>query len=86
MINACGRRRCCTQTRKNKRKRLPQLVPLLCAGRRGKAVAAAVLFDVPGNVLPWKLGAASAVVCSFCAELLGVSYAATKEANLLICD
>jgi len=68
---------------KNKRKRLPQLVPLLCAGRRGKAVAATVLFDVPGNVLPRKLGAASAVVCSFCAELLGVSYAAAEEPNLL---
>ena len=83
MIACRRRRRGHTQTRKNRRKRLPQLVPLLCAGRRGKAVAATVLFDVSGNVLPRELGAASTVICSFCAELLGVSYATAEEPDLL---
>jgi hypothetical protein len=69
---------------KTKKKRLPQLVPLFGASRRSKAVAAAVFFHVLGDVLPWKLAATTAVVCSFCAELLGVSDATAKEPNLLV--
>jgi hypothetical protein len=67
-----------------KEKCLPQLVPLLRTGRRSKAVGATVLFDVLSNVLPGKLGAASADVRTFRAELLGMSDATTQEADLSI--
>lgn len=72
------------QKKRKKRKRLPQLVPLFGASRRSKAVAASVFFHVLGDVLPWKLAATTAVVCSFCAELLGVSDATAEEPNLLV--
>lgn len=75
---------CSIQEIKRERKRLPQLVPLFGASRRSKAVAAPVFFHVLGDVLPWKLAATTAVVCSFCAELLGVSDATAKESNLLV--
>lgn len=90
MIIACRQCHChcrCTQSKKKKRKRLPQLIPLLRAGRRSKAVAASMFFHVLCDVLPWKLvAAANAVVCSFCAELLGVSDATAEEPNLLLFD
>jgi hypothetical protein len=87
MIIACRHCHCrCIQSRKKKgRERLSQLIPLLRAGRRSKAVAASMFFHVLGDVLPWKLAAAAnAVVCSFFAELLGVSDATAEEPNLLV--
>ena len=69
---------------RTKEKCLPQFVPLLRAGRRSKAVAASVVFHVLSDVLPGKLGATNAVVCSFCAEPFGVSHSTAEEPNLLI--
>jgi hypothetical protein len=68
---------------RKKKNCLPQLVPLLRTGRRSKAVAATVLLDVLGNVLPGKLGTTSAVVRTLGAKLSSVSDATAQEADLL---
>ena len=78
---------CCrcghTQTKnKNKKKCLPQLVPLLCARGWSEAVAATVFFDVLGNVLPGQLGATTTVVRSFRTAPLGVGDSTAEESNL----
>lgn len=58
------------------------LVPLFRASRWSEAVAASVLFDVLGDVLPRQLAAARAGVGALTAKASDVSDAEAEEAGL----
>jgi hypothetical protein len=70
--------------KEKEKKSLPpdDFVPLLCTGRRSEAVAAAVLLDVLGDVLPWQLAAARADVGALATVLVGTGDAAAEETDL----
>jgi hypothetical protein len=70
--------------KEKEKKGLPpdNFVPLLRTGCRSEAVAAAVLLDVLGDVLPGQLAAARAVVGALATALVGAGNATAEETNL----